>query len=181
MRQRAIIAALLAITVGVVLGATVFRTDIAQATGLAPGPKVVVTNTPAQAVPVREQGTASVNVTNTSVPVHEQGVASVQPAGTPFTVHFSNLTTFTVPAGKLYVISNVSGYANVSGYMVLEVQGGGYSANHFLPTTDASNEFVNRWVMNHEVTIFAGPGAVLEASAGTDAQITANGYALDVG
>jgi hypothetical protein len=173
MRRRAFIGALLLVGVGVVLGSTVFRADIAQATGLAQS--VTVTNTP---LPVHEQGTASVNVTNTSVPVHEQGVASVLHAGTPTTVQFSNLTLYTVPAGKRFVIEYVSGYSNTSGYMVLEVLGGGV-ANFILPTTDASNEFVNRWVMSHPVTIFAGPGAQLEAIGGTDAQITATGYLLD--
>ena len=78
MPMRATLGALLLITVGVVLGATVFRSDIAQATGLAQS--VTVNNTPAQAVPVREQnldgsnirvheeGTANVNVTNSSLP-----------------------------------------------------------------------------------------------------------------
>jgi hypothetical protein len=174
MRKRAFIGALLLVGVGVVLGATVFRADIAQATGLAQS--VTVTNTP---LPVHEQGTASVNVTNTSVPVHEQGVASVLQAGTPVTAHFTNLTLYTVPAGKRLVIEYVNGYSNTSGYVVLSVQGGGTIANHFLPTTDASNEFVNRWVMSHPVTIFAGPGAQLQASGGTDAQITATGYLPD--
>jgi len=71
MRQRALIGALLLIAVGVVLGATVFRTDIAQATGLAQG--VTVTNTPAQAVPVREQNLDG----NGNIKVHEQGTANV--------------------------------------------------------------------------------------------------------
>jgi hypothetical protein len=53
MRQRAIIGALLLVGVGVALGATVFRTDIAQATGLAQS--VTVDNTAANPVPVREQ------------------------------------------------------------------------------------------------------------------------------
>jgi hypothetical protein len=175
MRRHAIIGALLLMGLGVSLGATVFRTDIAQATGLAQS--VTVTNTP---LPVHEQGTASVTVTNTSVPVHEQGVASVLKAGTPTTVQFSNLTQYTVPAGKRFVIEYVSGYSNTSGYMVLTVLGGGAGvANFTLPTTDASNEFVNRWVMSHPVTIFAGPGAQLQAVGGTDAQITATGYLLD--
>jgi len=60
MRRRALIGALLLIGVGVVLGATVFRTDIAQATGLAQS--VTVDNTPAQAVPVREQNLAGGNI-----------------------------------------------------------------------------------------------------------------------
>jgi len=85
MRQKAVIGALLLIGVGVVLGATVFRTDIAQATGLAQS--VTVSNTAAQAVPVREQNldgngnikvheqeTANVNVTNSSLSVAEPPV-----------------------------------------------------------------------------------------------------------
>jgi hypothetical protein len=178
MKRRATISALLLVGVGVVLGTTVFRADIAQATGLAQA--VTVANTSANPVPVQQQGTASVSVTNTSVPVHEQGVASVLQAGTPVTVQFSNLTLYTVPAGKRLVIEYVSGYSDTSGYMVLEVLGGGIGvANFTLPTTNATNEFVTRWVMSHPVTIFAGPGAQLEAIGGTDAQITATGYMLD--
>ena len=66
MRKKAVVGALLLIGVGVVLGATVFRTDIAQATGLAQA--VTVQNTASNPVPV--------NVTNTAVPVHEQGYDS---------------------------------------------------------------------------------------------------------
>jgi hypothetical protein len=80
MKKRALIGALLLIGVGVVLGATVFRADIAQATGLAQA--VTVANTTNNPVPVQQQGTASVNVTNTSVPVHEQGTANVNVTGT---------------------------------------------------------------------------------------------------
>jgi len=162
--------------------ATPFRNVVVTNTSANPVPVQATGTLEVQAtgtVPVHEQGTASVNVTNTSVPVHEQGIASVQQAGTPTTVHFSNLTTYTVPAGKRLVIEYVSGYADVSGYIVLEVIGGGTSANHTLPTQDASTEFVNRWVTSEQVTIFAGPGAELEASAGTDAQLTAVGYMFD--
>jgi hypothetical protein len=80
MHRPALIGALLLVGVGVVLGATVFRADIAQATGLAPS--VTVVNTAADPVPVREQnldgsgrirvhegGTANVNVTNSSLTV----------------------------------------------------------------------------------------------------------------
>jgi hypothetical protein len=75
MRRRAIIRALLLVGVGVVLGATVFRTDIAQATGLAQG--VTVINTPAQAVPVREQ-----NLDGSNIRVHEEGTPQVRPTPT---------------------------------------------------------------------------------------------------
>ena len=78
MRRNAIIGALLLIVVGVALGATVFRTDIAQATRLAQS--VTVDNTPAQAVPVREQNIDG----NGNIKVREQGVVRVRPA-TPIT------------------------------------------------------------------------------------------------
>jgi hypothetical protein len=67
MKSGAMIGAALLLAAGVVLGATVFRTDIAQATGLAQS--VTVDNTAANPVPVHEQGTAQVRVTNSSVPV----------------------------------------------------------------------------------------------------------------
>ncbi len=68
MRRQTIIAALLIVGVGVVLGATVFRADIAQATGLAQA--VTVANTP---LPVREQNLDG----NGNIKVHEQGTANV--------------------------------------------------------------------------------------------------------
>ena len=64
MQRKATISALLLVGVGVVLGATVFRADIAQATGLAQA--VTVNNTAINPVPV--------NVTNTAVPVREQNL-----------------------------------------------------------------------------------------------------------
>lgn len=71
MRQRAVTGALLLVGAGVALGATVFRTDIAEATGLAQA--VTVDNTPANAVPVREQNRDG----NGNIKVHEQGTANV--------------------------------------------------------------------------------------------------------
>ena len=73
MRRHVIIGGLLLIGLGVILGATVFRTDIAQATGLAQA--VTVSNTPAQAVPVREQNTDS--SAGGAIAVHEQGTVKV--------------------------------------------------------------------------------------------------------
>jgi hypothetical protein len=80
MQRPVLIGAFLLVGLGVVLGATVFRADIAQATGLAQS--VTVNNTAADPVPVREQnldgsgrirvheaGTANVNVTNSSLSV----------------------------------------------------------------------------------------------------------------
>jgi hypothetical protein len=71
MRRQAGVGALLLIGVGVILGTTVFRSDIAQATGLAQS--VTVNNTAAQAVPVREQNLNDAG----NIKVHEQGTADV--------------------------------------------------------------------------------------------------------
>jgi hypothetical protein len=80
MRGRVIIGALLLVSIGVFLGATVLRDEVAQATRLAQS--VTVANTPDSPVPVteqnqdssgnvkvHEQGTADVNVTNSALPV----------------------------------------------------------------------------------------------------------------
>jgi hypothetical protein len=102
MRQRALIGALGLVLVGVVLGATVFRSDIAQATGLAQS--VTVNNTPAQAVPVREQ-----NLDGANIKVHEQGTANVNVTNSslsvappaPITTGGGDLAT-TCPLNKAY-------------------------------------------------------------------------------
>ena len=83
MRHRNIIGALILVCVGVLLGGTVLRSQVANAKSFAQS--IVVSNTPAQAVPVREQnldgsqnirvheqGTANVNVTNSSLSVAPQ-------------------------------------------------------------------------------------------------------------
>jgi hypothetical protein len=80
MKRQTGIGALLLVSVGVVLGATVFRSDIAQATGLAQS--VTVNNTPAQAVPVREQNLDG----SGNIKVHEQGTASVNVTNSSLTV-----------------------------------------------------------------------------------------------
>jgi hypothetical protein len=80
MRQRATIGALGLVLVGVVLGATVFRADIAQATGLSQS--VTVENTAANPVPVREQNLDRAG----NIAVHEQGTAHVQVENTSLAV-----------------------------------------------------------------------------------------------
>jgi hypothetical protein len=63
-QRRAVIGALLLVGLGVVLGATVFRTDIARAAGLAQPPQAV-----------REQNLDG----NGNIKVHEQGSVPVRP------------------------------------------------------------------------------------------------------
>jgi hypothetical protein len=98
MRRRAIIGALLLITVGVALGATVFRTDIAQATGLAQA--VTVDNTAANPVPVREQ-----NLDGGNIRVHEEGTADV---------HVTNTSLAVTPAAPITGGGGLSGAATGS-------------------------------------------------------------------
>jgi hypothetical protein len=122
MRRQALIGALLLIGIGVVLGATVFRTDIAQATGMDKSAQnVIVKNTPAQAVPVQEQ-----NLDGGNIKVHEQGTANVSVTGVVNTfsglpANSFSLSTFGKgtdklqescgqlrPAGTRWVISSIA-------------------------------------------------------------------------
>jgi hypothetical protein len=116
MRRQAAFGALLLVGVGVVLGATVFRSDIAQATGLAQA--VVVSNTASQAVPVREQ-----NLDNGNIKVHEQGTARVRSDEEEVSVS-TRLTSegfacegvlYTVPAGKRLVVEYIAGQVIATG------------------------------------------------------------------
>jgi len=103
--RRAIIPALLLVLLSVVLGATVFREQVAHA---AANLNVFVTNDAAHPVPVHEQGTANVNV---------QGVPTVKVAEEPFqTVAHLCFTgsettvndSFDVPNGKRLTIDYVN-------------------------------------------------------------------------
>jgi hypothetical protein len=114
MRRRAIIGALLLIGVGVVLGMTVFRTDIAQATGLAQS--VTVDNTAANPVPVKEQ-----NLDGGNIKVHEEGTVAVRSANQEVSITrtYSDPSGFcfgdlyTVPTGSNLVIEYAAGGAQV--------------------------------------------------------------------
>jgi hypothetical protein len=166
MRRQAVIAALLVVGVAVVLGATVFRTDIAQATGLAQS--VTVTNTASNPVPV--------NVTNTSVPVHEQGTANVNVTGTPKVNAldagelyqqrvdaqlcngcFNGSASFTVPAGKRFVAEFIS---------VQVILPPGQAANaYYNADTGATGGFVpleSQGIQEGQNAIFIGDGPILD-------------------
>jgi hypothetical protein len=77
---------------------------------------VFVTNGPSHPVPaqeqnldasgnikVHEQGTANVNVTNTTVPVHEQGTAQVSVANMPGSQPFMRNETILLDPGQVFV------------------------------------------------------------------------------
>jgi hypothetical protein len=77
--RRSLVVALL-LVVGAALGATVLRDPLAEAAS--PFTNVIVGNTTANPVPVVQQGTGNVNVTNQTLPVHEQGTVPASQSGT---------------------------------------------------------------------------------------------------
>lgn len=92
--RRAAIASVLLLLCSAFLGATVFREQVAQAAqAILP---VRVVNTPAEAVPVSQQGTVDVSLRN-SVPVTEGGSAVLMHPGT----HETGSTTATALSIRL--------------------------------------------------------------------------------
>jgi hypothetical protein len=106
MRRRAGLAALIVVA-GMVLGATVFREQVAQAAMAVL--KVQVVNPTTSPVPVHEQGTANVNVTNPNsspVPVAPQGTQNVtvtNPNSSPVPVAPQGTQNVNVTNGSLAV------------------------------------------------------------------------------
>ncbi len=99
---------------GAVIGAMVFQGQAARAASSILS--VFVTNSPTHPVPVQEQnldsngnikvheqGTANVNVTNTTVPVHEQGTAQVNVANMPGSQPFMKNETIVLDSGQVFV------------------------------------------------------------------------------
>lgn len=86
--------------VAAMLGATVFQQELAEAADIAKS--VVIENTEANPVPVRQQGTIDVNVENGSVPV--SGTVALSPAGN---------TVKTIPpepaevSGQVFLVSDL--------------------------------------------------------------------------
>jgi len=117
MRRQATLGALLLVTLGIVLGATVFRSDIAQATGLAQS--VTVNNTASNPVPVREQGTANVNVTNSSLTVSEAPVIGGGGAQVDFADTDATVVNPPVTASALTVVFR----GGVGGVLIFSYQG----------------------------------------------------------
>jgi hypothetical protein len=191
MRQRAVIGALLLVVVSVILGATVFRTDIAQATGLA-GPTVTVVNTPAQAVPVKQQGTVS--VTSTDDPARH--AFAFFESDSYESSEKSHAATFTVPEGKRLVIQSVAvnaalttgvGQALVLAAVQAEVNGD--LEDYFLaPTLTGTLEGRDIYVVSQQTTIYADGGtevhvfATRNIASGSGINLTnasVQGYLLD--
>lgn len=175
MRRQATLGALLLIVVGVILGTTVFRSDIAQATGLAQA--VVVSNTTSNPVPVRTQGTVA--VTSTDDP-GRNAFAFFQNDSFDSTEK-SHVVSFTVPAGKRLVIQSVSietslttgvGQKLVLGSVQAQVNG--HLEDYLMaPTFTGTLEGRDIYVLSQPTTIYA--------DAGTDVHIFATRNATDSG
>jgi hypothetical protein len=183
MRRHAIIGALLLIGLGVALGATVFRTDIAQATGLAQS--VTVSNTPAQAVPVREQATQQ--------PVQARRFGSF-PNGDRFS---EDETLYTVPEGKTLVIEAFTAGSNMSASdefeearLSVELTGFSDAVTWYLhPVDEGVFSSTGARIFNGSAVVraYAGPGTTVEASAvrdgtslsGTSVEFGISGYLVD--
>lgn len=180
MRRRTIIGSLLLIAVGVSLGGTVLQDQVANARAFAQA--VTVDNTPANAVPVREQNRDA----NGNIKVHEQGTANmnvtnsalaVRQAGTPVTIFLQSLDYYTVPAGKHLVLTYVTGQATSSSMGITNLlNGGGFFPQYKFPATNAAPGV---FYMSEPVTIFADGGDRLQATGGVDPSLWASGYVTD--
>jgi hypothetical protein len=160
--RRAILPALLLVLVSVVLGATVFREQVAQAMTIL---QVHVTNaTPSDAVAV-----------------HEQGAVSVQQAGGPQSVRLvgaDGVAGYTVPDGKRLVIEYVNGTSSAGdGHLQLgiEAAGGGSQAIYNFQSSAPPGSFI--FPISEQVLIFAGPGETVRLINQND-DVRINGYLL---
>jgi hypothetical protein len=179
MRRRTLIGVLTLIGVGVFLGTTVFREEIAQA-----AQSIIVTNTPDQAVPAREQNLDA----NGFIRVHEQGSAPVKldrdgnvvrvatsrsspvdvdevdtPRSEPFQAgQSSGSVSYTVPAGREAVLEYVSaGFCPGQSLLGIRIVTtvGGVDVTHFLPALAPANF----GVAGGPVHIYADPGTPIVA------------------
>ncbi len=110
MNRRVLAVVVALVLTSLALGATVFREQVARA---APGIQdVFVTNSTREPVPVHEQGTAAVNVTNAPLAVRESGETPVQ-RHLEWDFNKScdsqgNAAIYQVPAGKYLRIEQVT-------------------------------------------------------------------------
>jgi hypothetical protein len=164
MSRRAFIGALALVAVSVVLGATVFREDIALATQ-AVSAEIVDPLDSQGNVKVHEQGTADVRVTNRAVPVivTDERVG-VQQAGEPILVRLTGNQQYVVPADKRLLIQYVNGPAGLA-LQLLEPGGGINNDEFFLfpgnPVSQLVSITVRPSVPVLALGAFGDPGAVL--------------------
>ena len=176
--KKTLIPALVLVLGSVILGATVFREQVAWAT---PGIQdVFVTNSTREPVPVHEQGTADVNVTNTTLGVHEQGTSDVNVTNAPLAVRMSgeqpvqevlwfNFTGdddaqwgYVIPAGKYLRIEHVSYEQYLNGLDIrsfkVSTTLGGVGTSHGLPHSLYGNA---NSLVSESVRLYADPGSTV--------------------
>jgi hypothetical protein len=143
--RRVLVLSVLLVLCSAVLGATVFREQIAQAAqNIMP---VRVVNTAAEAVPVREQGTPSVTLAGTPT-VNVGGTVTVQPAREPFQQFVGGSSdgseecvSLAVPEGKRLTLES------------LAVDGNGAIAPHVYVRIFVSTEHSGNQVRTVEVDL----------------------------
>jgi hypothetical protein len=161
---------------------------------------VFVTNTTANPVPVQaagtlpthEQGTASVNVTNTSVPVHEQGTALVRSADTEISLtkligneqgNACSGPIFTIPAGQELVLEYIAagnGFGPANGSQASNVVGDLFGGTDitFLPLVFVSQG--NHAFRASEAVHYVISSGVLQFAGGEDGNTTC-GFEVSIG
>jgi hypothetical protein len=181
--KKAITPALLLVLGSVVLGATMFPEQLARA---APGiQEVFVTNSTREPVPVHEQGTADVSVTNTPLGVHEEGTANVNVTNAPLAVRESGETpvqrslgwtisscgatdTYTVPAGKHLRIEQVTLLQALAQDQIVWFRVQTDSVRHFLEH--------DRNGVSQLVRLYASPGSTVEFSVRMSCPFAEGGF-----
>lgn len=168
--RRIMMSGVLLLLCSALLGATVFREQVAQAAEkISP---VRIANTPAEPVPVHEQGTVAVREQATLQPVQVAQFGSF-PTGQRFS---SEETLYTVPAGKTLVIEAFSASSIMSPddrFMDarLEMDLNGEEVNWFLqPTDEGVFSSTNGHVFRGSALVggYAGPGTTVRAAATRD-------------
>jgi hypothetical protein len=188
MHRTAFVGAVVLVGVGVVLGATVFRTDIAQATGLAQS--VTVNNTAADPVPVREQNLDA----NGNVRVAVQGaireartdITFSAESNTGFLTDCGNNSIYQVPAGQQLVAQFMSIDSAVETDTATADQATLYNADQSGAIDVAgialTRGTLDRWVGSQTIDVVFPSGATLgfntqpDVANQCDATITVGGY-----
>ena len=149
--------------------------------------EVFISNTASDPVPVRQQGTADVNVTNT-VPVQQQGPVFERDAGTPLVLELrtSGPQFYEVPAGKRFVVKYLhatwlgapDGVSAPIDLTYVSPIGGIHF--EFLGNRESVSTGINYYV-SETLSLDAGPGDILRLNAVTTDFISMRltGYLVD--
>jgi hypothetical protein len=171
------------ICVSVILGATVFREDIAQAAQLVSAEIVGPLDSEGN-VKVHEQGTPTVKLhhegnvvrlpTSRSSPIDVQEVDP--PTKTPFQVTDDDgFVTYAVPAGRDAVVDYASSFCSggVLAAIKISTEVGGVLVSHFLPAVLPATT----GMAGGRVAVYADPGTTITATAvGSCGSVSLSGH-----